>query len=343
MAMNQLPPDTLKPAGISCPLCSCKDGRAIERVRVVDLNSEYQRQYGVSVLAEFAHLGPSLFMWRCASCQLEHFAPLVAGTSDFYSALARLPGYYTPRRWEFAETTRRLGGDVDLIDVGCGDGEFLQGVPGSRKRGIEFNAEAAKRAREQGLNVLVASLASLPAASADVLTMFQVIEHVADPAKLICDAVRVLRPEGRMFLSAPNNDAFVGSAMHDPMNAPPHHPLRWRGASFAALPDIAPLTLVSLTPEPLSRPQLYHYHRARYIGALRDLSGTRLPLHRVGLAMTAMRRTANLWALAMTRLFPQPAPGALGPTLLAEFRRNPSPSAVTNDEGQPTLCNSPDN
>jgi 2-polyprenyl-3-methyl-5-hydroxy-6-metoxy-1,4-benzoquinol methylase len=307
----------------------------LEQVRVADLDSEYRRQYGVIVQGEFEHVGPLLSLWRCASCRLEHFAPLVAGRADFYDVLARLPGYYTQGRWEFAETTRRLGSDVDLVDVGCGDGEFLRGVHGSHKRGLEFNAEAVKRAGEQGLNVSMATLASLPGESADVVTMFQVIEHVADPAALIRDAVRVLRPEGRLFLSAPNNDAYVGSAVHDPMNAPPHHPLRWRGASFEALPAIVPLALVSLTPEPLSAPQMYHYHRARYFGALRDLSGTRLPLHRVGAAMTLLRRSANLWAMAMTRLNPRPAPDALGPTLLAELRRIPTPAPIADNQGQP--------
>jgi SAM-dependent methyltransferase len=304
-----------------CPLCASTDTRQVESVRVADIDSEYRRQLDIGVLDEFP-LGLHSLSWRhCNSCQLDFFAPMVTGSSVFYELLARTDGYYTSSRWEFDETVRRLPAEPDLIDVGCGDGHFLRRVPGARKRGLEFNPEAVRRARLNGLHVTQDTLESLPDSSAEFLTLFQVLEHVAQPAALVCEAARVLRPGGRLFLSVPNNDAFVGSAIHDPMNAPPHHPLRWRPAALAHLQKVAPLHLESVMAEQLTAEQVYHFRRARFIAALRAISGGRMPLYRVSLGMTAVRRAANVWALVLSRLAPTPPDGGLGPSILAEFRR----------------------
>lgn len=311
--------------GTPCPLCACTDHHPIERIRVADLDSEYRRQFGIGVLEEFPAGLKSILWCRCRACQLEFFAPMVTGSAAFYAALARIDGYYTEQRWEFAETLRRLPAQPDLIDVGCGDGQFLRSVSGTRKRGLEFNAEAVARARHQGLQVSQDRLESQPSGSADYVTLFQVLEHVAEPAALVREAARVLRPGGRLFLSTPNNDAFVGAAIHDPMNAPPHHPLRWRPAAFARLEHVAPLRLASLTAEPLAAPQLYHFRRACFTAVARSLCAGRLPRYRVGLGMTAMRRAANVWALVLSRLLPRVPVHALGPSILVELQRLPGP------------------
>ncbi|MGO9815434.1 MAG: class I SAM-dependent methyltransferase [Isosphaeraceae bacterium] len=45
--------------------------------------------------------------------------------------------------------------------------------------------------------------------SFDVVVSFQVLEHVADPARCLAEAVRVLRPGGRLFMDMPNHFSWT--------------------------------------------------------------------------------------------------------------------------------------
>lgn len=305
----------------SCPLCKERDSILIESIRIIDINREYIRQFGVEVLHEFPSDLKSIGLRHCNTCSLDFFSPTIVGSENFYAAIGKVPGYYTSDRWEFKETIRRLPDNANLIDVGCGDGVFLSHVSGDRKRGLEFNPDAVKRAKKKGLLVEQTTLESLPAESADFVTLFHVLEHVCDPAKLIGEIACVLRPGGRLFVAVPNNDSFIGSAIHDPMNAPPHHPLRWRAAAFEYLQALVPLQLKSVDAEPLETEHLYHYRRARCIAALGRLAGGRLPLHRVGLGMTIIRRTANVWSHSLKYVGQPPPQHTPGPSLLVEFQR----------------------
>jgi SAM-dependent methyltransferase len=45
--------------------------------------------------------------------------------------------------------------------------------------------------------------------SFDVVVSFQVLEHVADPVRCLAEAVRVLRPGGRLFMDMPNHFSWT--------------------------------------------------------------------------------------------------------------------------------------
>jgi SAM-dependent methyltransferase len=96
-----------------------------------------------------------------------------------------------------------------LLEVGSGSGRFLNRMrkAGWTVEGIDFDPVAASRARERfGIPVAIGSLPDLryPEGKYDVVAMSQVIEHVPDPAALLKECRRVLRPGGRLVLSTPN-------------------------------------------------------------------------------------------------------------------------------------------
>lgn len=304
-----------------CPLCGSGQSTLLESVRVADLDAEYQRQLGVTVRGEFGPGVERLAMVRCGGCGMEYFHPGVAGSAAFYAALGRSQQYYSTTRWEFTETLRRIPAEPDLVDIGCGDGFFLSLVGGTRKRGLELNPDAVRRAREKGLDVREGLLPVLPDASADVLTLFQVLEHVERPVEVLADAARVLRPGGRLFVAVPNNDAYIGQALHDPLNAPPHHPLRWRPAAMRYVPRVAPFELEELLLEPLAPEHRHQYRRAAFVGALGRLLGRRLPIHRTGPGMTLLRRVANVWTSLSLRVAAVPSSPGTGFSVLAIYRR----------------------
>lgn len=96
-----------------------------------------------------------------------------------------------------------------LVDVGCGTGAYLAEMRdlGWTAIGIEPASVAAGVARERfGLDVRTGTLeeAALPDACADVVTMRMVLEHARDPAAVLAEVQRILKPGGRLLLSVPN-------------------------------------------------------------------------------------------------------------------------------------------
>jgi SAM-dependent methyltransferase len=76
--------------------------------------------------------------------------------------------------------------------------------------GIDFDAEAADRARPDLEEVVVADLDGtrlsdhFPKDHFDVIVFADVLEHQMDPVATLADAVALLRPEGRVVVSIPN-------------------------------------------------------------------------------------------------------------------------------------------
>jgi len=98
------------------------------------------------------------------------------------------------------------------IDVGCGAGLLAEPLArmGAAVTGVDAAPENIAAAREhaagQGLAITyhAGELAALPAASFDLVTSMEVVEHVTDPAAFIGELAARLAPGGLMILSTPN-------------------------------------------------------------------------------------------------------------------------------------------
>jgi len=123
----------------------------------------------------------------------------------------------------------------DVLDVGCGRGEFLELLAGAgiRARGIDLNHEMAETCRARGLDVTEADavgyLQSLPDGSLGGLFAAQVVEHL-QPAYLLAFlelAFHKIRPGGRIVLETLNPAcwvAFFESYIRDITHVWPLHP-----------------------------------------------------------------------------------------------------------------------
>jgi SAM-dependent methyltransferase len=102
----------------------------------------------------------------------------------------------------------------DLLEVGCGTGEFLIAArsAGHAVIGLDLSQEAISyvRRRHPDLDVRCNAMetARLPAASVDVIAAFHVLEHVADPIGLLLQMQRLLRPGGLVYIRVPNLDTW---------------------------------------------------------------------------------------------------------------------------------------
>jgi 2-polyprenyl-3-methyl-5-hydroxy-6-metoxy-1,4-benzoquinol methylase len=109
---------------------------------------------------------------------------------------------------------------TSVLDVGCGSGTVLAALQdrGVTCRGLDVNPGAVAFCRSIGLDVAQGELADEPDASYDVVTMFDVIEHLADPVAVLGTAMRKLKPGGYLVAFTPNihsvSYAMMGSAQN---------------------------------------------------------------------------------------------------------------------------------
>lgn len=163
--------------------------------------------------------------------------------------LANVYGYYrgSVSRWEtglgwlmYLQPTKRVEVDSEimylgrreagsLLEVGCGNGEFLGRMEdlGWRVDGVDTDPAAVALASSNGLRVWCGSVEDrrYPADHFDAVVMSHVVEHVQDPAALLHECRRILKPNGRLILVTPNKASWGHALYRDAWMQidPPRH------------------------------------------------------------------------------------------------------------------------
>lgn len=146
--------------------------------------------------------------------------------------------------------------EVDtLIDVGAGYGIFLEEwcklKPGTSVIAVEPSASLAEECRAKRLQVIEDMVENMNDHSncADLVTCFEVLEHVYSPIAFLQQLVRLARPGGYVFVSTLGIDGFDLQVLWDRSSQifPPHHINFLSIDGFAALFQRAGLENVSIT------------------------------------------------------------------------------------------------
>jgi len=128
-----------------------------------------------------------------------------------------------------------------VLDFGCQKGEFIAELKkrGAEVWGVDFNEDAIKTAENHfGLkNVFLNSFdefflkKELP--KFDIITSFEVIEHLDNPLDFIRNLKNLLKPGGKIILSTPCRERIFPNLAH--WDFPPNHLTRWNKNSFLNL------------------------------------------------------------------------------------------------------------
>ena len=145
----------------------------------------------------------------CTACGLGHTSPQPEDLSRYYGAAYHggrhgfTESYCMARRMRLVEQTFPLGEGRKLLDIGCGDGTFMLSAQakGWSVSGTEMNPD---RARDAGLSVVQSLEQARSSGPFDCITLWQSLEHVRDPRATLTEAVRLLSPEGRVFVAVPD-------------------------------------------------------------------------------------------------------------------------------------------
>lgn len=135
-----------------------------------------------------------------------------------------------------------------LLDIGCSAGHFLDHArsAGFACSGVEFSPNSAQFARDHfGFNVHTGDIHGLSDDGElfDVITMFDVIEHVLNPSAEMATIYARLKPGGLFLVSTPNIDglfpqaslAFAKLLDHWPHIEPPHHLYQFSTKTLSAM------------------------------------------------------------------------------------------------------------
>jgi len=116
-----------------------------------------------------------------------------------------------------------------LLDVGAGNGYFTylaRGEFGMDADGLEISAAEADYARDTfGIELIRGDL-SVITRTYDVVTSFNVLEHVQQPGRLLDDMIKVLDPGGLLVVTTPNPTCIhrrIKGLQKWGMVCPPHH------------------------------------------------------------------------------------------------------------------------
>lgn len=99
----------------------------------------------------------------------------------------------------------------NVLEVGGGQGGLTALLyPRSQVTNIDINPQYAQAScnRQKRVDFVCGDATNLPFASQsfDAVTMFDVLEHILDCEKAVLEALRVLRPEGFILISTPNEN-----------------------------------------------------------------------------------------------------------------------------------------
>lgn len=128
-----------------------------------------------------------------------------------HSRIANLLSLHSSwKRYRFIKPYKNSG---KLLDIGCSTGTFLNYLKhkgGWDVYGVEMNENAAKIGLEKGINIKIGHFEQVEfdPQSFDVVTLWDVLEHMYDPITVLNKIHQLLKPGGILVIRVPNMDSI---------------------------------------------------------------------------------------------------------------------------------------
>lgn len=212
-------PNLLEVEECPCPLCGGFDGDVKYRSTIDSIRQLDPSAFACTSLSHNSHFQ----IRRCRDCTMLYCSPRPTGESltELYREVRDEDylDHQEARVKTFRRALRRIGRTSgSLLDIGCGTGVFLcvARESGFRVTGIEPSLFASQYARNHyNLEVHTCALPcdGLPDERFDVITMWDVIEHLLSPLDALRSAYTLLSPGGELHLSTMDIGSLYARAM----------------------------------------------------------------------------------------------------------------------------------
>jgi 2-polyprenyl-3-methyl-5-hydroxy-6-metoxy-1,4-benzoquinol methylase len=236
-------------AAVNCPVCASQcSGSALYRYTVEqaaahfcpatrDIDRNRRLQHCIAALWQ----RNDCEILRCAQCGFAFGYPFIGGNEEFYSILHEqkdYPGW----RWDYEVAISEAIENFEcgkILDVGAGAGMFLRHLDSDWGRYAVEGSETTRRELEAAGIEVFRDLSAAARSHADtfqVVTLFQVLEHIAEFHTLLTRCRELLVTGGRLVVTVPDGDAMIRqekiTGCHD---MPPNHINKWTPESLSCL------------------------------------------------------------------------------------------------------------
>ena len=159
------------------------------------------------------------FLIKCQDCSFVFVKkiPREQELFDFYENSYVRTNYFssiTIKRYnELLDLFEKYRKTNNLLDVGSGNGFFLEiaKARGWNVYGTELTNQAVKECENKGFQMKKGSLneVDFKADQFDVITSFEVIEHINNPKEIVKEMHRILRTNGYIYITTPNFNSVL--------------------------------------------------------------------------------------------------------------------------------------
>jgi SAM-dependent methyltransferase len=205
-----------------CPTCGSTDDSEVFAEQQLDFAALDEHAFASRKRPEYMRLR----LVNCPVCDLVYASPVPSpeALSEAYEAAAfdsAEEARYAARSYaeQLRELVALLPDRRGALDIGTGEGAFLSELLAmgfSEVGGVEPSSAPIAAADPEVASLIDHGMfhpGARPPGSLSLVTCFQTIEHVPDPAELVRDAAALLKPGGILALVCHNRRAPVNRAL----------------------------------------------------------------------------------------------------------------------------------
>ena len=226
----------------------------LEPVPAADFVRAWKQDFGIETAHLFENVD-AIELTRDAETGHMRFEPSILGDASFYQALRRFKWYHPVRKLEHVHAGRLASPGDLVLDIGAGVGDFARYLDQVGYIGLESDPDAVEAGQQSGRDLRPIDMATWRALDmfrpADLVTAFQVLEHVSEPQSFLTEMVACLSQDGRLVIGVPDAESYVADLPDFMLNAPPHHVTWWTEAALRELLDRAGMKVDAVTRFPV--------------------------------------------------------------------------------------------